>query len=348
MTQRAGERYVTVSLRDGRSVLLRPLTVDDGDALIDAVHHADVFDLRRRFMGSPPPAHVLARLLARADGVHDTALGAFEVDGRLVGVAQFDRRDDSPTAEFALEVATGWQRCGLGAALLRQLGVLAQARGISRFTAVYLADNTPIIRLMRSTGCTRWLGTESGASWAELDVELMLAGTGAVPTSGRSPLGRGPATTDHGTVTGDPAELTVLPRIESLALLGSVAIGRIVFTDRAMPAITPVNFAVLPNGDIVIRSGPGSKLSAATRGAVVAFEADEISDSRHDGWSVVVTGHARHVVSADELAEIDGSLPAPWVAGERHDVIRISADIVEGRRSDASDGAAADVTDVPA
>ena len=133
-------------------------------------------------------------------------------------------------------------------------------------------------------------------------------------------------------MTPGEADLTVLPRNESLDLLRSVPVGRIVFTDRALPAIAPVNFAVLANGDVVIRTGPGSKLLAATRETVVAFEADEINDANHEAWSVVVTGRARHVTSTGEIAEIDGAMPHPWAAGERHDVIRISADIVEGRR----------------
>jgi RimJ/RimL family protein N-acetyltransferase len=175
MPLQAEQTAVPVSLRDGRSVVLRRLTDADGPALIEAVHCADAFDLRRRFMGAPPTDHVLIQLLHAADGIHDTVLGAFDAEGRVVGVAQFDRRDELPTAEFAIEVATDWQRCGLGAAMLRELASLATSCGIGQFTAVYLADNNPIIRLMRSTGCTRWLGTECGASMAELDLRSMLA-----------------------------------------------------------------------------------------------------------------------------------------------------------------------------
>jgi uncharacterized protein len=143
-------------------------------------------------------------------------------------------------------------------------------------------------------------------------------------------------------MTADPGDLTALPRDESLDLLRSVPVGRIVFTERALPAITPVNFAVLGNGDVVIRTGPGSKLSAATRRAIVAFEADQIGDVGREGWSVVVTGRARHVTSSEEIAEIDGAMPRPWASGDRHDVIRISADIVEGRRlTSNSDGTVA-------
>jgi RimJ/RimL family protein N-acetyltransferase len=309
---------VPVTLRDGRSVLIRRLTDADGDALIDAVHLADAFDLRRRFMGQPP--------------AHDRVLGAFDADGRIVAVAQFDRFDDTPVAEFAIEVATDWQRAGLGLAVLRALGTAALSYGIVRFSAVYFADNTPIIRLMRSTGCTRWLGTECGASRAEFDLAAMLLASAEMSPSGPSTLVECGSTTEDGGVTVDQQSVATLSREDSMHLLRSVPVGRIVFTHRAMPAITPVNFSVLDNGDVVIRTAVGSRLSAATKDAVVAFEADSYDGVSHAAWSVVVTGRAHHVVSADELATIDGALSAPWAAGERGVVIRISTEIVEGRR----------------
>jgi nitroimidazol reductase NimA-like FMN-containing flavoprotein (pyridoxamine 5'-phosphate oxidase superfamily) len=129
-----------------------------------------------------------------------------------------------------------------------------------------------------------------------------------------------------------------LPRSESMALLRSVPVGRVVFTARALPAITPVSFVVLGNGDVVIRSDVGSKLSAATRESVVAFQADSYNDGTHDGWSVVVTGRSRHVVSVEELVEIDGLQPVRPATQKRQDVIRITAEIVEGRRMAARSG----------
>ena len=69
--------------------------------------------------------------------------------------------------------------------------------------------------------------------------------------------------------------LTQLPRGECLRLMGSVAIGRIVYTRQALPAVELVNFA-LDHGEIVVKTDGGrQKSAAATRNAVVAFEADE-------------------------------------------------------------------------
>jgi hypothetical protein len=133
-------------------------------------------------------------------------------------------------------------------------------------------------------------------------------------------------------VTVDLQNVTALSREDSMALLRSVPVGRVVFSHRALPAITPVNFSVLANGDVVIRTGLGSRLSAATKGTVVAFETDSYDGVSREAWSVVVTGRAEHVASEDELASIEGALRAPWVSGERGIVIRIGAEIVEGRR----------------
>src|SRR5918995_1902393 len=82
---------------------------------------------------------------------------------------------------------------------------------------------------------------------------------------------------DAGQMTLDSAGLEVLSREESLDLLASVPLGRIVITQRALPAILPVNF-VLDHGSVVIRTGEGSKLAVATPRAVVAFQVDRVDE----------------------------------------------------------------------
>jgi RimJ/RimL family protein N-acetyltransferase len=160
-------------------IWLRPMTIKDADALCDAVQHANSFDLYRRFMGRPPPPHVLTKLLGAADGLRDALLGAFGIDGRLVGVAQFDRVEDQPSAELAIEVATDWQRCGLGRVMLRELAAIADRCGITVLTAVYFADNLPLINLLQSTGASQWTGSTSIESTAQLDVKRLLGSAGS-------------------------------------------------------------------------------------------------------------------------------------------------------------------------
>src|SRR5207244_229686 len=70
-----------------------------------------------------------------------------------------------------------------------------------------------------------------------------------------------------------------LSRDECMRLLASVPVGRIVYTRQALPAVALVNFALL-DGDILIRTDAEDELAAATRDAVVAFEADRVDTAR--------------------------------------------------------------------
>jgi RimJ/RimL family protein N-acetyltransferase len=158
-------------LADGRSVTIRPLDGRDADALVSALERADPVDLRRRFMGVPPPASYLVKQLEHADGVHDLVLGAFDPDKRLVGVAQFDRLDNKPSAEVAIEVAKDWQHDGLGTVMLTKLAEIARERGIHEFTATYYADNLPIRRLLHTIGHVTTSGYDMGEGHMRLSID---------------------------------------------------------------------------------------------------------------------------------------------------------------------------------
>lgn len=114
-------------------------------------------------------------------------------------------------------------------------------------------------------------------------------------------------------------------------LLGAVSIGRVAFTDRALPAIQPVGFALL-GAEVIIRTQEGSKLATAARDAVVAFEADEFDSSVGTGWTVVIVGHARVVAEDGELSLLR-RLPLPtWAPGRRDRYIAIRPAMISGRR----------------
>jgi hypothetical protein len=123
-----------------------------------------------------------------------------------------------------------------------------------------------------------------------------------------------------------------LSRDESLRLLGSVPIGRVVFTHLALPAIRAVGHLV--DGDqVVIRADLGEAIAAVPGpegGTVVAYEADMIDPDDHVGWSVVVVGRAWRL----DTSEDTGYRKAlrPWVSGIPDDIIAIQADIVDGFR----------------
>jgi uncharacterized protein len=128
--------------------------------------------------------------------------------------------------------------------------------------------------------------------------------------------------------------LEQLSREECLRLVGQVPFGRIVYTRQALPAVELVNFA-LDGGDIVIRTDSSGKLAAATRGAVVAFEADNVDIITRAGWSVTVVGYSRAVTDSADIRHLEQSSLVPWAPGKHDHFIRISPEIVNGRRISA-------------
>ena len=129
----------------------------------------------------------------------------------------------------------------------------------------------------------------------------------------------------------DGSALRHLSRDECLTLMASVPVGRIIYTRRALPAVELVNFA-LDQGDIVIRTDRGGKLAAATRAAVVAFEADQLDPAGQSGWSVTAIGPSSEVTDPGELARLRAIGLRAWAPGTRDHFIRISPDMLNGRR----------------
>lgn len=140
-----------------------------------------------------------------------------------------------------------------------------------------------------------------------------------------SGMGTEPAHGDFG-----PA-LEELTETECHRLLAAGGLGRVAVTVRALPHIFPVNY-VVDGTDVVFVSGRGSKLAAATRQAVVAFEIDGLDSIERTGWSVEVTGTSSVVTDPEELDRYRCLPLAPWAHPDRGCFIRIRPAAVTGRR----------------
>lgn len=142
--------------------------------------------------------------------------------------------------------------------------------------------------------------------------------------------------TGRSRVTVAPRRVTRLDRDEALRLLGTVSLGRIVFTERALPAVRPVNH-LLDGKDIIVQLHEGAALTSIVAptdetGVVVAYEADVIDPDTHLGWSVVVTGYAHRVTDPGDLARYAARL-RPWVVHPAMNAaLRIQPDLVTGSR----------------
>jgi len=125
--------------------------------------------------------------------------------------------------------------------------------------------------------------------------------------------------------------LELLSEADCRALLAGGEVGRIGITLGALPAIFPVNYRMI-DGAIVFRTAPGSKLSAAVAGAVVAFEVDDYEVADRSGWSVLAVGQAEVVHDPDMTVKAQTAHLEPFVDGPRTAHVRIEPTFVSGRR----------------
>jgi len=129
----------------------------------------------------------------------------------------------------------------------------------------------------------------------------------------------------------DDAGLEVLSETQCMRLLEQASIGRVGLNLGALPAVLPVNFAVL-DGDVIIRTGGGTKLQAAFSNTVVAFEADGYDEPTRTGWGVMLTGVAKEITDPAELDRAERLGLQPWAPFPRDRFVRIATYLISGRR----------------
>src|SRR5688500_15143078 len=133
------------------------------------------------------------------------------------------------------------------------------------------------------------------------------------------------------TVPDSSRRLRDLDEEECRELLGTAVIGRIAFSEGALPAIQPVHFTLL-GGHIYIPTRPGSKVAAATANAVVAFEADDFDPVTKMGWSVTTVGTSRLVTHPEDVQELHALGLEPWAPTPHRCYIAVRTTIWHGRR----------------
>jgi uncharacterized protein len=125
-----------------------------------------------------------------------------------------------------------------------------------------------------------------------------------------------------------------LSRVECLALLRLANVGRVGLSVAALPVVLPVRYVLLDE-DLLFRTPAGSRLNAATAGAVVAFQVDTYAfDSLDDtaGWSVLVQGPARQLTAPEEIARVKSLPLGRWGAEGGEDCfVRIETVLLSGR-----------------
>src|SRR5438309_7665572 len=150
---------LTLELRDGTSVLVRPIVPEDKDRLRRGFRRLSAQSRARRF-GVPmrdltdEQLHYLTEI-DHASHMAWIALDPSQPEGPALGVARYVRLEgDGSVAEAAVVVADTYQGRGLGSILLSMLGVAASANGIGLFRAYVGTDNAPMLEILRELGGT--------------------------------------------------------------------------------------------------------------------------------------------------------------------------------------------------
>lgn len=130
-----------------------------------------------------------------------------------------------------------------------------------------------------------------------------------------------------------------LTREDCLTLVASTSLGRLIYTEGALPAVQPVRY-LLDGETIVFRTADATRIlghhDGPGEGTVVAFEVDDLDAESGAGWVVTVVGTAStlHPDHAHRYCpQTLRPLTAPALADAGHcDVIAVAAGIIRGRR----------------
>jgi len=136
----------------GKVLAVRPIRPEDGTRLAEFYASAPASDLRLRFFSSrrEVPRSELARY-CQIDYEREMTFVAMDGD-RIAGEARAVCDPDNIQAEFAIQLASDWQRRGLGRQLMARLLSYLELRGTQSVTGVCLQENEAMARLARQCG----------------------------------------------------------------------------------------------------------------------------------------------------------------------------------------------------
>jgi len=151
------ERFKTaVILRDGSTLLLRPIQPEDEEMLLALFSRLSRHAIYLRFH------HVLthmskeeARRFCMVDYDNTFALvGTIveEEEKKIIAVGRYTRVPAGDTAEVAFIVEDRYQARGIGTHLLEQMVVIAREKGVRLFEAEVLAENREMMSVLEDSG----------------------------------------------------------------------------------------------------------------------------------------------------------------------------------------------------
>jgi len=142
-------------LKNGLALCIRASRPDDIERIVEAFNKLDPEEVYLRFFSYKTEISAAER-----QRFHETdfekrviLLATIVQEGREIVVASASYvRDGEAAAEVAFLVAEPFYRLGIGGLLLRHLGRIARANGITTFVAEVMSQNTGMLGVFKHTG----------------------------------------------------------------------------------------------------------------------------------------------------------------------------------------------------
>ena len=151
------EKYsVTVALKDGSSLILRPIQLSDEEKLLALFNRLSKQTMYLRF-------HHVLNHIAREEVRRFCAVDYFNTfalvgtlgedeDEKIIAVGHYARQPGAERAQIAFEVEDKYQGLGIGTHLLDQLANVARDKVITTFEAEVLAENKDMMNILINSG----------------------------------------------------------------------------------------------------------------------------------------------------------------------------------------------------
>jgi GNAT superfamily N-acetyltransferase len=143
-------------LRDGRTLTVRFVAADEGEALQGYFRRLSVGSRHSRFLGamSELPPSELDHFIHIGEDDRFSVLATLTTNGRetIVGEARYGFDAETGRFEFGISVDDVWQGQGIGSALLGNLECRAAALGTHVMFGDTLRSNETMISLARKSG----------------------------------------------------------------------------------------------------------------------------------------------------------------------------------------------------
>jgi len=125
--------------------------------------------------------------------------------------------------------------------------------------------------------------------------------------------------------------LEVLTREECWGYLRRARLGRLVFTEAALPAVVLVPFAVVGE-ELVVATTSGSRTAVTALRQVVAVQVDDADALTRTGWSVTAVGSSHRMGDTHLAATLRAGGLVPWAPTAWATYTAISVRLLKGSR----------------